>query len=159
MLHLVYIIIFFLLVSIDRITKHFAAIYLKQGDIVLIPDVLSLHYLENRGAAWGIFQNAFWFFFVITLLVVAAMLYMYVKLPLKRKFHFFRFTIVLLLAGSVGNFIDRAAWRYVVDFIYVEWIDFPVFNVADCFVSISAVLLAYCLIIKYKDDDIIWKKL
>ena len=158
MIHLFYAAVFFLLLSIDRITKHLAATYLKQGDKVLIPDILSFHYLENRGAAWGIFQNAFWLFFIITILVTGAMLILYIKLPVSKKYHFFRFTIVLLSAGAIGNFIDRAAWRYVIDFIYVEWIRFPVFNVADCFVCISAALLAYCLIIKYKDDDIIWKK-
>ncbi len=157
-IHLVYAAIFFVLILTDRITKHLAVIYLKQEDKVLIPDVLSFHYLENRGAAWGIFQNAFWLFFIITILVIGMMVFLYVRLPMDKKYYFLRFNIVLLTSGAIGNFIDRAVWHYVVDFIYVEWIDFPVFNVADCFVCISAILFAYCLIKKYKDDELIWKK-
>lgn len=158
MIHLVYAAVFLVLILADRITKHLAVIYLKEEDKVLIPDILSLHYLENRGAAWGIFQNAFLLFFVITILVIGVMVFLYIRLPMERKYYFLRFNIVLLAAGAIGNFIDRVLWHYVVDFIYVEWINFPVFNVADCFVCISAVLFAYCLIIKYKDDELIWKK-
>lgn len=156
--HLVYAVVFLALIAADRITKNLAVIFLKEGDKVLIPDILTFHYLENRGAAWGIFQNAFWLFYIITVLVILVMVFLYVRLPMEKKYHFMRFTIVLLTAGAIGNFIDRAVWHYVVDFIYVEWIHFPVFNVADCFVCISAFLFAYCLIIKYKDDELIWKK-
>lgn len=158
LIHLVYAAVFFVLISVDRITKHLAIVYLKEEDKVLIPDILSFHYLENKGAAWGIFQDAFLLFFVITILVIGMMVFLYIRLPMERKYYFLRFNIVLLTAGAIGNFIDRTVWHYVVDFIYVEWINFPVFNVADCFVCISAVLFAYCLIIKYKDDELIWKK-
>jgi signal peptidase II len=145
-------------VAVDRITKKLAMEHLMKEDKVLIPDVLSFHYLENRGAAWGIFQNAFWLFFLITILVVAFMIVFYAKIPFEKQYYLLRFTVILLSAGAVGNFIDRAVWHYVVDFIYFEPINFPVFNVADCFVCISAVLLVYCLIFKYKDDEFLWKK-
>jgi signal peptidase II len=150
--------LFVLLLAFDRITKKLAMEYLMAGDRVIIPNVLSLHYLENRGAAWGIFQNAFWLFFIITILVVAFMVFFYARIPFDKRYYLLRFTVILLSAGAIGNFIDRAVWHYVVDFIYFELINFPVFNVADCFVCISAVLLVYCLIFKYKDDDFIWKK-
>lgn len=158
MVHLVFAGLFLLLVVADRITKKLAVTYLMKGDKVLIPDVLSLHYLENRGAAWGIFQNAFWLFFIITIAVVGVMVVFYCRIPFGKRYYLLRFTIILLSAGAIGNFLDRALWHYVVDFIYFEWIHFPVFNVADCFVCISAVLLVYCLMFKYKDDEFIWKK-
>ena len=157
-IHLVFAALFILLTAADRITKNLASAHLMQGDKVLIPGVLSLHYLENRGAAWGIFQNAFWLFFIITIIVVGIMVIFYARIPFEKKYYLLRFTIIMLTAGAIGNFIDRAVWHYVVDFIYFEWINFPVFNVADCYVCISAVLLVYCLIFKYKDDDFIWKK-
>jgi signal peptidase II len=135
-----------------------AVSHLIKKDIVLIPKILSLHYLENKGAAWGIFQNAFWLFFIITILVVAFMVVFYARIPMMKSYYLLRFTVILLSAGAIGNFIDRAIWHYVVDFIYFEPINFPVFNVADCYVCISAALLVYCLIFKYKDDDFLWKK-
>lgn len=150
--------LFIVLIALDRITKKLAVAHLMKGDIVIIPDVLSLHYLENRGAAWGVLQNAFWLFFIITILVVAFMVILYAKIPFTKNYWYLRFTIILLTAGAVGNFIDRAVWHYVVDFIYFECINFPVFNVADCFVCISAVLLIHCLLFRYKDEEFLWKK-
>ncbi|MCH5252130.1 MAG: signal peptidase II [Lachnospiraceae bacterium] len=156
--NIVYSALFIVLVAADRITKKLATIHLIKGDIELIPDVLSLHYLENRGAAWGLFQNAFWLFFIITLIVIFVMVIFYARIPFERKYLLLRFSLIVLSAGAVGNFIDRAVWHYVVDFIYFKWINFPVFNVADCFVCIAAFLLLYCLLFRYKDEDFLWKK-
>lgn len=147
--------LFIVLIAIDRFTKKFAVNHLMEGDIEIIPDVLSLHYLENRGAAWGIFQNAFWLFFLITIVVVGIMLFLYARIPFEKHFLYLRFTIILLTAGAIGNFIDRAVWHYVVDFIYFKWINFPVFNVADIYVCISALLLIHCLLFIYKDEKIV----
>ncbi len=154
----IYSALFILLVAADRITKKCAAAYLMKGDKELIPGVLSFHYLENRGAAWGIFQNAFWLFFIITLIVILFMVMFYARIPFDKRYHLLRFSLILLSAGAIGNFIDRIIWHYVVDFIYVEWIHFPVFNVADCFVCIAAILLLYCLLFRYKEEDFLWKR-
>lgn len=150
--------IFILLLAIDRITKQMAIRYVMKQEIELIPDILSLHYLENRGAAWGWFQNATWLFVLVTIVVIAAMVYFYSHIPMEKKYSLLRVSIIILSAGAVGNFIDRIMWRYVVDFIYVKWINFPVFNVADCYVCISAVMLLYCLLVKYKDEDFFGKR-
>ncbi|MCI8791382.1 MAG: signal peptidase II [Eubacterium sp.] len=150
--------IFILFLLLDRITKKWAAVTLPKGDIDIIPDILTLHYLENRGAAWGIFQNAFWLFFIITIVVVGVMVYFYARIPFTRRYWYLRFTIILLSSGAIGNFIDRACWHYVVDFIYVEAINFPVFNVADCYVCIAAALLIHSFLFYYKEEELLWKK-
>lgn len=150
--------IFILFLLLDRITKKWAAVTLPKGDIDIIPDTLTLHYLENRGAAWGIFQNAFWLFFIITIVVVGVMVYFYARIPFTRRYWYLRFTIILLSSGAIGNFIDRACWHYVVDFIYVEAINFPVFNVADCYVCIAAALLIHSFLFYYKEEELLWKK-
>lgn len=150
--------LFVILILIDRITKNLAVQYLRGNEIELIPGVFSLHYLENRGAAWGMLQNAIWLFVVITIVVIAAMLYFYGRLPMERKYWLLRFTLILLAAGAAGNFIDRIIWHYVVDFLYFKYINFPVFNVADCYVCVAAVLLIYCLLFRYKEEDFLWKK-
>lgn len=157
-LNLIYSGIFILLIAVDRITKRFAIQNLMKQEIEIIPNVFSLHYLENRGAAWGWFQNATWLFISITVAVVFAMLYFYKRIPFEKKYNLLRISIIVLSAGAIGNFIDRIMWRYVVDFLYFKWINFPVFNVADCFVCIAAVMLLYCILFKYKDEEFFGKR-
>lgn len=156
--NLVFAAIFILFLLLDRFTKRWAGLVLMKGDINLIPGILSFHYLENRGAAWGILQNAFWLFFIITIIVVAAMIYFYAKIPFTRRYWYLRFTIILLTSGAIGNFIDRACQQYVVDFIFIEAINFPVFNVADCYVCIAAALLLHSFLFYYKDEELLWQK-
>lgn len=156
--NLIYAAAFILMILLDRVTKQLAKTTLVKGEIDVIPNIFSLHYLENRGAAWGMLQNAIWLFIIITVVVVCAMLYFYCRIPLDSKYTILRISIIMLSAGAIGNFIDRIMWRYVVDFLYFKWINFPVFNIADCYVCISAVLLFYCLLFKYKDEDFFGKR-
>lgn len=151
--NIIFVIMFVLLTFIDQISKYAAAKHLIYKDIVLIPGVLELHYLENKGAAWGMLQNQRWLLLSITIIVLFMLVIIYCKLPNLKKFLLLRFCLVLLASGAIGNFIDRLVHRYVVDFIYFSCIDFPVFNIADCFVCISAALILYCLLFKYKDED------
>lgn len=151
--NIIFFIVFVLLTFIDQISKYMAVRFLKGTDIVLIPDVLELHYLENKGAAWGIMQGQMWILVPITILVLAVIVVAFLWLPPVRKFTLLRLCLILLAAGALGNFIDRIMNQYVVDFIYFSLINFPVFNLADCFVCISATLILYCLLIKYKDED------
>ena len=156
--NMIFALTFILLIAIDRITKNIAVHNLKGNEIELIPGVFSLHYLENPGAEWGMLPNAIWLFAVITIIVIVAMIYFYGKIPFERKYILLRFTIIMLASGAIGNFIDRMIWHYVVDFLYFKYIHFPVFNVADCYVCIAAVLLMYCLLFRYKEEDFLWKK-
>lgn len=151
--NIIYFIVFVLLTFIDQISKYMAAHFLNSRDITLIPGVLELHYLENKGAAWGIMQNKTWLLVSITIVVMIVIVYTFLKLPAGKKFRLLHFCLVLLASGALGNFIDRISNRYVVDFIYFSLINFPVFNLADCFVCISAILILYCILFKYKDDD------
>lgn len=151
--NIIFFIVFVLLAFIDQISKYMAARILYDHDIVLIPGVLELHYLENKGAAWGILQNQTWLLISITLVVLVVIVVAFLKLPATRQFNLLRFCLVLLAAGALGNFIDRIMNHYVIDFIYFSLINFPVFNIADCFVCISAALILYCILFKYKDED------
>lgn len=151
--NIIAIVMFVLLTFIDQISKFAAVRLLAEKDIELIPGVLELHYLENKGAAWGILQNKTWFLVAITIIVLIILILLYCKIPATKKFNLLRFSLVLLAAGALGNVIDRIVNHYVVDFIYFSLIHFPVFNIADCFVCISAVLILYCILFKYKDED------
>ncbi len=151
-------IMFVLLTFIDQFSKRWAIENLKGKDIPLIPDVLEMHYLENSGAAWGILQEKTWLLALISIVVLVAILGFYISISRRPGLGLLRFSLILLAAGAFGNLIDRILFRYVVDFIYVSAIHFPVFNVADSFVCISAILILFCILFKYKDEDIYGEK-
>lgn len=143
-----------LLVVFDQWTKQLAVSYLKGKEpIVLIKGVFELLYLENKGAAFGLFQNHRIIFLCTTVVIMAAVLYVYWKIP-KNK-HFFPLQVIGIgiFSGAVGNMIDRSLHGYVVDFLYFSLIDFPVFNVADIYVTVSTAFLVVFLIFYYKEED------
>lgn len=151
-IHITMAVLFVFLTFLDQLTKKIASMYLIGNDITIIPNILELHYLENKGAAWGLFQNSTWILGGFSLLILGVIFYAYFKLSYEKRFLFLRIIFCMLAAGALGNCIDRFWHHYVVDFIYVSAINFPVFNVADCYVTIAAVLLIYALIFRYKDD-------
>ena len=144
-----------LLIFIDQLSKRLAVVHLKnQAPIVLWEDVFELRYLENRGAAFGILQNQRMFFLILTSLVLIVIIYVYLKrLPNERRFLWLNIIAVLFFAGAVGNFIDRFVQDYVVDFFYFCLIDFPIFNVADIYVTVAALLLILLGFFYYKEED------
>lgn len=143
------------LVLLDQYTKVLAVKHLKdQADIPLIKDIFELAYVENRGAAFGMMQNKQVFFILTTVLVVGLILGIFHTMPMEKKFIPARITLVFIIAGAVGNFIDRVTQGFVVDFLYFKLINFPVFNVADIYVTCAVFVLAYLLLIFYKEEDI-----
>ena len=145
----------FLLVLIDQVTKFAAVICLKGKEAFsLIPDVFELQYLENRGAAFGILQNHQVLFLLITVLAAVLLTYIYARIPDDKKYIPLRICYVLLMAGAFGNMIDRAFRGYVVDFFYFKLIDFPIFNVADIYVTVTMVLLMGLILFYYKEEDL-----
>ncbi len=149
--HLIYVI---LLIALDQFTKYLAAIYLKtNGPVQVIPRVLQLYYHENNGAVWGIMSGKISFLIIITIIIMTGMVLFYLKMPAGKRYDRMRLVLVLLCAGAIGNLIDRSIHKYVVDFIYFELIDFPIFNLADCYVTCSALLLIILCLFYYKDDD------
>ena len=137
--------IFFLIAALvvlaDFLAKRGAIAHLIPIDTIPLWDgVFHLTYVENRGAAFGIMQNQRWFFIVLTVAVLAAVLF--VCFRYKAKSPLLCTALSLLTGGAVGNMIDRIVYGYVVDFFDFRLINFPVFNVADIFIVIGAGLLA-----------------
>lgn len=148
-----------LLIGLDQLTKMIAVSRLKnQSPFVLIQDVLQFRYLENRGAAFGMLQNQKWFFLVIGIVFLIIITVALIRIPVNRKYCILRVCLIFIAAGAVGNMIDRVLYEYVIDFIYFEYINFPIFNVADCYVSVSTVLLIILILFYYKEDDLNLKK-
>ena len=144
-------------VLLDQVTKHLAVVHLKlQREIVLIRGVFELRYLENRGAAFGLFQNRQMFFVCAAVVIFLLIGFFYGRIPGGLKFLPMRICAVLICAGAVGNLIDRIRYQYVVDFFYFSLIDFPIFNVADCYAVIACVLFAYLILFFYKEEELEW---
>lgn len=143
------------LIGLDQITKQWASSFLKgKSAISMIPNVFELQYLENRGAAFGIFQNRQGMFVVMTILVLAILTYVYFRIPAEKKYFPLKVCYVLLTAGAAGNLIDRMVQGYVVDFFYFKLIDFPIFNVADIYVTVTMITVLFLLLLYYKEEDL-----
>lgn len=146
---------FGILLGLDQWTKYLSVRYLKgSAGIVLIPDVLELQYLENTGAAWGILAGKQQFLYLLSIPLSLFIIWVFFKTPKTRRYLWLSVTEVMLLAGAVGNLIDRIRLNYVVDFIYFKLIDFPVFNVADIYVVVSVALFSALIVFYYKDEEL-----
>lgn len=144
-----------LLIFFDQVTKGLAVRFLKgQEPFVIWDGVFELRYLENRGAAFGMLQGHQAFFLLTGLLVFAAALYFFRHVSADRKFFPIRMIAVFILAGALGNMADRLRLSYVVDFFYFRLIDFPIFNVADIYVSVGTAVLAVLILFYYKEEEL-----
>lgn len=143
------------LIFLDLLTKRMAVTHLKnQAPFVLWQGVFELRYLENRGAAFGILQNGRWLFIPLTLVLLILILYFYfLRIPCERRYRWLDVVAILFFSGAIGNFTDRIINGYVVDFFYFILIDFPIFNVADIYVTSAAALLVILFLFYYKEED------
>ena len=113
-----------------------------------------MHYLENRGAAFGILQNQKIVFVILTIIYLAAVFWFLHRCPKTGRYTLLHIIASVLTAGALGNFIDRLRLGYVVDFFYFELINFPIFNVADIYVTCGAALFFIVFIFVYKEEDV-----
>lgn len=149
--HFIYLI---LLIALDQFTKHLAVVNLKgQEPIKLIPEVLHLQYLENDGAVFGLFSGNVTTLAIFTSVIIVLIIYFYMKLPGAKRYNIMRIILIFILAGAIGNLIDRVRVNYVIDFIYFTLIDFPIFNIADSYVTVATILFILLGIFYYKDED------
>ena len=99
-------------------------------------------------------QNQQIFFFFSVILISIFVLWFYLRVPMEKKYLPLRLCAVFIMAGAYGNFIDRLRLGYVIDFFYFKLIDFPVFNVADIYVTVSTVVFCLLLFFYYKEEDL-----
>lgn len=145
---------FLVAISLDQWTKLLIVEKLmNRPPFVIVKGVFELLYSENRGAAFGILQGRQWFFLIIAVVVVGASIYCVIRLPATRKYLPIHLVAMFLSAGAVGNMIDRFTRGYVVDFLYFKLINFPIFNVADCYVTLSMAALILLFLWVYKEED------
>jgi signal peptidase II len=149
-----HLLLFIILVVIDQLTKYWVRTDLiNRNPIDIIPGVLNLQHTTNNGAVWGIMSGKVPFLIVFTTIVMVLILFLYFKIPQAKKYNVLKLLVVFIMAGAIGNFIDRIFLGHVIDFIYFELINFPLFNVADSYLTVSSILLFILAIFYYKDDD------
>lgn len=140
------------MVLVDQVVKYWAVTVLASvGTIPLVPGVLQLTYVENRGAAFSILQNQIWLFVVLTIIVLVMIAY-----ALRSHFiqtTFGRLSLIVIASGAVGNVIDRIFRHFVVDMIEVTFFSFPVFNIADIYVTVGVALFMLYILFQHKDRD------
>ena len=149
MWYLLEIAVFTVLLIFDLSSKEAVVVFLKQQPFNyydLIDGVLALNYSENTGAGWGMFKDHTEALIVITAICMAAVLAYLIICPRTKKL--IRLPLVLILAGGLGNLVDRIALGYVRDFIQFTFMDFPIFNLADNFLTIGTAWLIIVLIVE-----------
>ena len=143
------------LIAVDQTTKYLAVTNLmNQKPYVVWEGVFELHYLENRGAAFGMLQDQKIFFVLTAVTILAVIVYVLVKAPYQKLYTKLHFTLVFIAGGAIGNLIDRLRYDYVVDFLYFSLINFPIFNVADIYVTLASIYLVILLLFVYKESDL-----
>ena len=142
-------------VGLDQYTKYLTLVNIPlHGEVPFIPNFLGFTYVQNFGAAFSSFQGQQWLFALIFLAFTVGIVWEYFKKPMGfNKFE--RWCIAALYAGGLGNRIDRLRFGYVVDMIQTLFMDFPVFNVADCFITCGCFAMMFSLFFVNKE---FWKE-
>ncbi len=152
---LIDVVVMLVLLGLDQLTKYLAIINLKNHPAVVLWDgVLELNYLENRGSAFGMLQNQKFFILFIGVVFLAVILFFLFKLPEEKKFCTVHILLSAIVAGGVGNMIDRLRFDYVVDFISFVLIHFPIFNVADCYIVVATIVLFLLFLFVFEEKDL-----
>ena len=140
------------MVAVDQAVKYWAVTMLAPiGSIPLVPGILQLTYVENRGAAFSILENQIWLFVVLALVILCGIAYVLQTGRIQTTLG--KLALLVIAAGAVGNTIDRVIHHYVVDMIEVTFIHFPVFNIADIYVCVGVALFAIYYLFIHKDTE------
>lgn len=145
---MIYILIIIVGLVLDRVTKIYATNNFIENPVQ--GPIINLTYLENRGAAFGILQDRRIFFILITVAIVLYLLYYFYK-SYKTNPNILNIALSMIISGALGNFYDRLINGYVVDFVEFSFVNFPVFNIADIFVTLGCALMIIYIIFVHED--------
>ena len=134
-----------LIVAFDQITKYLAKAYLQNGAVTFIKGFVQFRYAENTGMAFSMFSGARWIFVGLTVVICAVGLWYLFSDKCTNLWYYW--SIGVVIAGGIGNLIDRALYGYVVDFIEPLFVNFAVFNIADSAVTCGAAVLIGAMVV------------
>lgn len=140
------------LIGLDQLVKAWTVANIDLDAVQpFIPGFMSLAYLRNYGAAWSILQHQQWFFTLVTLVVMIGLVWYFIK-HIKGSL-WTLWSLSLIMAGGLGNFIDRVRLGYVVDMFHLDFVSFPVFNVADACLTVGVGMLFICIMKEEKNGS------
>ena len=138
-------VIILLLSGVDQLVKNYVVQQIPLGEVrSWIPNLVSLTYLQNRGAAFSMLQDQQWLFAGITLIVMAGAIW-YLHKHMEDSL-WLVFGLTLIIAGGLGNFIDRMSQGFVVDMFHLDFINFAIFNVADSYLTVGVIVLLIAML-------------
>ena len=138
-------VIVLLLIGLDQLVKNYVVQQIPLGEVrSWIPNLVSLTYLQNRGAAFSMLQDQQWLFAVITLVVMVGAIW-YLHKHMEDSLCMV-FGLTLIIAGGLGNFIDRMSQGFVVDMFHLDFINFAIFNVADSYLTVGVIILLIAML-------------
>ncbi len=143
------------LFAIDRVSKIAAQASLMDNKAIeIISGVFELRYLENRGAAFGMLQDFRILFIIVGVVFLVFIVVVLIMIPATKKYRLLRVCLTLMSAGALGNLYDRISLDYVIDFLYFSYINFPIFNIADCYVTVSTAVLIVLFLFVFREEDL-----
>ncbi|SEF43390.1 signal peptidase II [Eubacterium ruminantium] len=146
---------FVLLIIMDQLSKD---IIMKKYEVgegkTVIKNVLEILHIRNKGSAWGMFEKVPIIPMIIACIMIGLLIYVYTNLIRYERYRALRICVICLVSGAIANIIDRIRLGSVTDFVYFKFINFPVFNVADIYVTFSIVAVLLLLIFKYSSEDV-----
>ena len=152
---LISILIILVCVGIDQLTKLLAINNLRDlaDEIPVINKIFGLYYVENKGISFSMLSSKMALIIIITSIIMLILIYVMIRTPKTKYFMPFSIVLSVIVGGAAGNMIDRIFRGFVIDFIMLDFINFPIFNVADIFVCVGLFILVILIIFKYKDKD------
>ncbi|AZP92794.1 MULTISPECIES: signal peptidase II [Enterococcus] len=148
----IYWIISALIIGLDQWVKWLIVNNFALGETKsVIPGILSLNHIRNFGAAWSLLEGKMWFFTVVTIIAVVVILTLMIKNRSNGN-RWFMIGLTLILAGALGNFIDRVRLGYVIDMFQTDFMNFPIFNVADISLVIGVICVLIYIILDEKEQ-------
>ncbi|MEA5004574.1 MAG: signal peptidase II [Christensenella sp.] len=144
---MIYVLLIAAIVAGDQIVKMIVASTMTVGQsFSLIPGFVNITYVQNTGAAFSLFSNATWILAILSSVMAVIVIYILFKYKNQFKSKLFNFSMAFIAGGAIGNVIDRIAHGYVIDMLEFDFVNFAIFNVADSFVCIGAVMLGIFVI-------------
>lgn len=156
-----FILLFLFLVFFDQITKHYFSEKLELGEnIIVIDKFFYFSYVINRGAAWSFLSGVSWaqlFFKILTVIALIGFIFMYV-FAVRKNYKWLRVSLIFVISGTIGNFIDRIIINGVIDFLgFIFWgYNFPIFNFADSFLVVGIIMLVIYFL--FLDKNAVFKR-
>lgn len=149
-------IILIVLLLADQATKLIVKYYYMDKNVTFIPKIISIRFQKNTGGPWGILKEQSFLFVFVALVILFSIIYIIIKMPDKKKYTALHIVFSGISAGICGNVTDRLLHGYVIDFISFDSITFPIFNLADVFVTIFSLILIFLFVFKYKENDLLF---